>query len=803
MRYAFPSGLIAIGYAFNAGMNPAPAAEAQPARVTVSVDRPGARVSPMLYGLFFEEINRAGDGGLYAEMVQNRSFEDAKEPVAWTLIQADGGDGRMSLDTTSPINDRNPTALKLDIPSSGRVGAANAGFNGIAVRRGEDYRLSLYARCSEGWNGKLVARLENADGAKTYAESPVGPLARTWKHFSVTLRSAGTDAAARLALRAEGPGTLWFDMVSLFPNETWKGRPNGLRVDLARMLADLKPAFIRFPGGCYVEGDKLANAFRWKDTIGDIARRPGHWNLWGYRSTDGLGYHEYLQMCEDLGAEPLFVINCGMAHADVVPMDQMGPWVQDALDAIEYANGGTDTHWGAMRAAAGHPAPFHLKYMEIGNENGGPPYHERYALFYDAIKARYPEIKLIVNDWQGRPDNRPIEILDEHYYNHPRFFMAQADRYDAYKRDGYKVYVGEYAVTQDCGKGNLRAAIGEAAFMTGMERNADVVVMASYAPLFVNVGWRQWNPDAINFDGARAFGTPSYYVQQMFAHNRPDVNLATEASAGPTAFNTMPAGRIGVGTWATQAEFKDIRVSHDGRVLFESDFRGNLAGWETVGGKWEVKDGLLRQTSPDTNVRAFAGSPDWTDYTLSLKARKIAGAEGFLIIFRSRHPDTKTWWNLGGWGNVRHAIEGPDGIIGEPVPGRIETGRWYDIRIEVAGPSIRCYLDGQRIHDAHAGGELRSLYAVAGRVESTGEIIIKAVNAADHPLDTRFDLRGVTGKPRPAQVTVLTSADSGDENSLDQPTKVAPRQQTLDIPGPAFRHRLPAHSVNVLRMKMP
>lgn len=780
----------------------AAAAENPTAQLTVNTDKPGIKVSPTLYGLFFEEINRAGDGGLYAELIQNRSFEDAKEPVAWTLVKGEGGDGQMSLDKSVPLNDRNPTALQVEnLSATGSVGAANSGFNGIAVRERKTCRLSVYARCSEGWSGELTACLENADGSKTYAESPITGVSSVWKMFSTELQPTTTDPAARFVLRVKGQGKVWLDMVSLFPKDTFKGRPNGLRADLAHMLADLKPAFVRFPGGCYVEGNKIANAFRWKDSIGDIARRPGHWNLWGYRSTDGLGYHEYLQMCEDLGAEPLYVINCGMAHEDFVPMDKMGPWVQDALDAIEYANGGTDTQWGKLRAEAGHPAPFNMKYMEIGNENGGPRYHERYALFYDAIKAKYPKMNLVVNDWQGKPDNRPIEILDEHYYNNPRFFLNQADRYDKYDRKAYKVYVGEYAVTQGCGKGNLIAAIGEAAFMTGMERNSDVVVLASYAPLFVNVGWRQWNPDAINYDSARAYGTPSYYVQQMFAQNRADVILASDLTAPAVTSNSMAAGRVGVGTWATQAEFKDIQVTQGDKVLFKADFSNDAAGWKTHGGKWEVKDGAFRQSSRDTNVRAFAGDASWTDYTLTLKARKLGGAEGFLISFRSSDDGAKSWWNLGGWGNARHAIESPDGEVGNSVPGKIETDHWYDIKIEVAGRQAKCYLDGKLIHDVKLGSEMKSLYAVAGRVEKSREIVIKAVNAADQPMDTRIKLAGVKDGPRSVEVTVLTSGSAQDENSLEQPTKVAPKKETISVTGAEFSHKLPANSVVVLRTK--
>ena len=765
-----------------------------PAALAVHVDRPGATISPLLYGLFFEEINRAGDGGLYAEMVQNRSFEDADNPVAWSLVKSPVAEATMTLDTSRPLNEKSPRSLRLEVTKvdGGRVGVANEGFKGMAVKKGAQYVLSLYARSTDGLAGPVAVSLEQGDSVLAAGKiEGVGP---EWKKFDCSLAAGETSAAARLVLSVSSPCTLWLDMVSLFPKETWKGRPNGLRPDLAEMLAAMKPAFVRFPGGCYVEGNKLANAFRWKDSIGDLAQRPGHWNLWGYRSTDGLGYHEYLQMCEDLAAEPLYVINCGMAHEDRVPMDQMGPWVQDALDAIEYANGPATGKWGSLRAKAGHPAPFNLKYMEIGNENGGPLYQERYRLFYDALKARYPEIVLVADE---RTSQRPTEILDEHYYNNPEFFIQNAEKYDKYDRKGPKIYVGEYAVTQNCGKGNLRGAIGEAAFMTGMERNSDIVVMSSYAPLFVNVGWRQWNPDAINFDSSRVYGTPSYHVQKMFGQNRGDVVLPIDLDA-PLMEVGAKGGAIGVGTWATQAEFKDIKVTRGDKTLFQSDFSKGLEGWKTIRGQWNVQDGALRQMGRETDVRAIAGDKSWENYTYTLKARKLGGAEGFLIMFRVKDDNAKSWWNLGGWGNTRHAIE-LGGVVGNDVRGRIETGRWYDIRIDLTGSRIRCYLDGKLIHDVK--GQMKSLYAVAGLARPSGVVILKVVNVSNSSHDTQIDLRGAGPAIKSATATVLTSADPADENSLDQPEKVAPITRPVDITAPKFRYTFSAHSVTILRLR--
>ena len=504
---------------------------AAPATLTVAVDKPGHAISPLLYGIFFEDINCSADGGIYAELVRNRNFEDSDKPEWWEAVSHRTGGVELSVDSSRPVSAKNPRSLRVKITDSGggRAGVANNGFWGMATTRGATYRLSLLARGGDGFSGPLLVSLESSNGI-LYAQKTIPTLTPDWRRYRLSLKAGATDPKARLVISTARPGTFWLDMVSLFPRQTWKNRANGLRPDLAEMLAGLKPGFVRFPGGCWVEGDTMSLAYRWKQTIGDPFERRTQYNLWQYHATHGLGYHEYLQMCEDLGAEPLFVINCGMSHKEVVPLDRMGEFVQDALDAIEYANGPVTSRWGALRAKNGHRAPFSLKYLEIGNENGGPAYHERYALFYDAIKAKYPQVRLIANEWNGIPTNRPIGIVDEHYYNTPEFFIANAGKYDKYKRDGAKVYVGEYAVTQNCGKGNLRAALAEAAFMTGMERNSDVVVMASYAPLFANVNHKRWNPDAICFDSSRCYGTPSAVFQSPPSNFHPSAPEAKSRS---------------------------------------------------------------------------------------------------------------------------------------------------------------------------------------------------------------------------------------------------------------------------------
>jgi alpha-L-arabinofuranosidase len=637
-------------------------------------------------------------------------------------------------------------------------------------------------------------RLLSAAGDEL-AKGEVNGLSRPWRYHTVNLTPSASDPKARLQISASGTGSFFLDMVSLLPAKTWKG--HGLRPDLAQSLDALHPSFMRFPGGNWVEGDDVAHMYHWKYTIGDVDARTPLWNTWGYYTTQGLGFHEYLQLCEDLHAAPLFCINCGMSLHDSVPMGRMGQWIQDALDAIEYANGPTNSVWGAIRARNGHPAPFGLKYMEIGNENGGADYRQRWPLLFHAIKEKYPEMQLVADVWGGHPNSPPPDLIDEHYYDTPEFFMRQASRYDTYDRHGPKIFVGEYAVTQHAGKGNLRAAIGEAAFMTGLERNSDIVAMASYAPLFVNLNHRAWNPDLINFDSARWYGLPSYYVQQMFSQYRGDVTLPTTVES-PQADTAPNSGAVGVGSWGTRVEYKDLLVTSNGKTLYSSDFSRGTNGWKFLGeGDWSVADGALRQNSENQFVRAIIGDKSWTDYTYSLKARKLGGNEGFLVLFRVNNEDEKTWWNLGGWGNTTHGIEMNE--ILTQVPGSIETGRWYDIRVEVKGAAIKCYLDGKLIHDVRRTS-LASLYASATRDSRSGDIILKVVNGSADNIDTGVHLKGTMKLARSGEAIVLSSESPADENTLDTPEKVSPKTQVLSLDGPDFQHVFPGNSLTVLRI---
>jgi alpha-L-arabinofuranosidase len=774
------------------------------ATIQVQVDKPGHQISSNLWGIFFEDINCSADGGVYGELVRNRSFEDYDQPEHWSLLTHGDSVARLSIATNSSVmvnsaQARNGRYARLEVTAvsgESRVDLVNDGYWGIAVREGAKYELSFCARAQNELQGPLDFMLQGGDG-KTYARTSLRRLSRDWKQYRLTLNSSGDDAKARLVISTAKKGILNIDMVSLFPRDTWKH--HGLRSGLMSMLDELKPSFVRFPGGCWVEGDWMRLAYRWKETIGEPIGRRTQWNIWNYWATHGVGFHEYLQMCEDLGAQPLFVINCGMAHHDNVPSEQLAPYVQDALDALEYCNGSTSTPYGAIRAKNGHPAPFNLKLMEIGNENGGRVYYTHWAAFHRAIKAKDPNVTLIANEWAGgHPQNVPPEIVDEHYYDSPEFFMSHANQYDSRDRRVPKVYIGEYAVTRGCGQGNLRAAIGEAAFMTGIERNSDLVLMASYAPLFANVNYKRWNPDLICYDSSRQYGLPSYYVQKLFSQNRGDVVLPVRVNSPSSRFATT-GGAIGVGTWKTRAEFKDIKVIVADKTIFTSDFSSNSEGWRRLGeGQWSVTNGAFCQSSLAENVRAIAGDKSWKNYTLSLKARKLGGDEGFLILFNVQNAEEKSWWNIGGWGNTRHAIE-MGGLNSHDVNGSVETGRWYDIRIETSDTRVKCYLDNQLVHDA-AYPELSSLYASASRELRSRDIIVKVVNGSSETLQTELQLEGITGLDCSARATVLTSANGEDENSLEQPNKVAPKDQSFKVQNSAIRASFPGNSLTVIRI---
>ena len=531
--------------------------------LTIDYSNVVAEIQPTMYGIFFEDINFAADGGIYAEMIKNRSFEFTLPMMGWDQPNSD----RFSMNDKSgfasvikrDIKQANAKFLRVNVKSNSGYALTNEGFRSMGIKEGLQYNLTLMTRVVEG-NPSLRIDLVNEEG-QPIGGTEIKPISKNWESHEVSFDATATAMKGKFQITFEGEAVIDLDMISLFPSDTWKNRPKGMRADLVQKLADLDPGFLRFPGGCIVEGRTLDRRYQWKKTVGVIEERELLVNRWNtefahrptpdYYQSFGLGFFEYFQLAEDMGAEPLPILGCGMAcqfnTGELVPMDEMGPYVADALDLIEFANGNVNSKWGSLRAEMGHPEPFNMKYIGVGNEQWGPEYIKRYKLFEAAIKKEYPDM-IIVSGSGPFPDGEMFEygmaelkklgaeIVDEHYYRPPGWFLENADRYDSYDRNGPQIFAGEYAaqsvaIASPDNKNNWNCALSEAAYMTGLERNADVVTMTSYAPLFAHAeGW-QWTPDLIWFNNLESYGTPNYEVQKLFSNN-PGTHLLTAFEDG-------------------------------------------------------------------------------------------------------------------------------------------------------------------------------------------------------------------------------------------------------------------------------
>jgi len=528
----------------------------QTVALRVDATQPGMAISPDLFGIFFEDLNWAADGGLYGELIQNRSFEytsrdgtDVNLLMAWELVQRDGGKGSVAVETDAPLNAANAHYAVLTVERAG-AGLCNSGFDGIVVKQGESYNLALFARVIAGNPGSILVRLESQSGA-LLGEAKFSGLTGEWTRYAAVIDAGGTDTNARLVIETSDAGSVGLDVVSLFPRHTFRNRRNGLRNDLAQVIADLEPKFVRFPGGCLAHGDGLDNMYRWKDTIGPVEERKELFNIWGYHQTVGLGYFEYFQFCEDIGAKPLPVVAAGVCcqnsgafvngkwgeGQEGLPLSEMPAYVQEVLDLIEWANGPATSTWGAKRAAAGHPEPFHLEYLGVGNEDAQTEtFRERFKIIYDAIKAKHPEITVIgtvgpapdgfdyEEGWKFANELN-LEMVDEHGYREPQWFLDNLTHFDAYDRSKSLIYLGEYAAHEPDRANTLLSALAEAAYMTSLERNGDIVRLSSYAPLLGREDHTQWRPDLIYFTGTEILLTANYYVQLLFSINNGDVYL--------------------------------------------------------------------------------------------------------------------------------------------------------------------------------------------------------------------------------------------------------------------------------------
>lgn len=578
--------------------------------VVVHPEHSIGKPNPKMWGIFYEEINHAGDGGLYAELIRNRNFADIRLPEAtvyangqvrtkqghtepfscsdklpgWYLRTTGNAIAHMDMTTENPRNAECAEQLRLSVfNTEGTIRVCNRGYWGIPVKK------QLYY-------GYIIARAEAMTSITVglmYSSGVVLcrkkiELTDKFEKYPFEMESAKDAPDARFFIEAEENGVLFVDFVTLFPEDTYKGRRFGFRQDLMKKLEDLHPGFIRFPGGCVVEGINLQNAIHWKKTRGPMEDRPGHWDLWGYRATDGMGMTEFCQLAEDLDADIMYVVNCGMScqfrKSELADAQEIDKWLQNALDGIEYIYGDVSTQYGALRAADGHPEPFRLRYVEIGNENWGADYHERYRIFYNAIKKKYPELTLIATE---KVPDAPMDMVDDHYYTTPQQFPTM---YEAYEGDGVPVYVGEYACNTDVGYGNLLSAVSDATFMVRMENRCDRIRIASYAPLFCNDNDRRWPVNLINFDGKRVFGIPSYEVQRLFAEYTVDSVYECENTidCGASSNLHVTAGQKG--------ENCIIKAANFGADTIEAAF-------EVSGGRFSVEKAWLlsSENAEDTN----------------------------------------------------------------------------------------------------------------------------------------------------------------------------------------------------------
>ena len=841
-------------------------------------------ISDLLYGIFFEDINFAADGGLYAEKVVNRSFEfgelaDGDELHGWSGVGKAAYD--VVINGADKLNVNNPNYLVINNTSNEKSGVANKGFlEGMAIEKGVTYDFSVYAKSLSDYDGGITVRLV-ANG-KTAAEAVIPAISKEWTKYETTLTSDTTANTGVYLQVLVDSGKAAIDMVSLMP-PTYKN--HGMRIDLAEKLADLEPAFLRFPGGCIIEGYDKETAFSWKDSVatgpdglplefegryGDIAARPYGTNLWtNIGITDdpqpcymsyGLGFYEYFLLAEDIGAIGVPVLNCGLycQMRGKGPVDMYTPefeqYLQDMVDLVEFCRGDVNTTWGKVRASLGHPEPFELKYICIGNENEGQVYFERYAAFLERFneeKAKNPELyeglELIYSSGADdatsganyfasyeyaynyiKDNGITLEdfagATDHHYYNEPIWFFKNADHYDEdnYKRDyanmtdtfyggGINVFVGEYAARSN----RLEAALAEAAYMTGLERNGDIVKMAAYAPLFGNLTATHWAPNLIWFNNHLSTGSINYYIQKLFSTNAGTTLLSSELKGAEIPAETL-RGMVGLGTWWTKAEFDNLKVvdNKTGKVLAKESFTIPNFWWdwkEISDGDWKEKGGKLIQQNdyhPYNTLGASAmyGDAEWSDYTYTFEATKLEGAEGFYIPFLIEDEQNMFFWNIGGWGNTKSGLQRMEnGVKTDAIPGTVsdftvEDCRTYEIKLEINGINIKGYIDGvlQFEYTADNGSYAESYQVVS--TDESGDIIIKLVNITGEDKAFAIDLKNANIDGTTAVVNQVAGDSLDNDNILGATEDCTMKEFTVDGISAQFNFTAPQYSATVIRI---
>lgn len=791
-------------------------------KITVRPDRVTGQLGD-LYGIFFEDLNHAADGGLYAEMVQNRSFEfcavdnPSYHPLmAWEKIEKKYSRMQWWIQDSHPYSRRNPHYLVCEIFETGMgAGVRNTGFTpGMYLQKGEKYRFSCLA-ATDG-RGELPLRLvlENDEGRNLGQADIVVSNGTVWNHYEAEITAQETTTAGNLSIYIEAVGRLYLDMVSLFPQKTFMQQRNGLRADIATLLADLKPRFMRFPGGCLVH-DGSINAedrdslYRWKNTIGVLEERPARRNNWGYNQTLGLGYYEYFCFCEEIGAKPLPVLPAGYDphHQRKVPFDQLDEWIQEALDLISFANDDASAQWGRIRCELGHPEPFGLEYIGIGNEEVGEGFFERYPYFHKAIKEKYPDIQIIASSgpfaaggeyekgWNCARRNH-ADLVDEHYYMAPEWFLANHHRYDSFDEKDPRVFLGEYA---SWGNTWYNALI-EASYMTGMERNSEKVGLACYAPLLCNVNYINWKPDMIWFDNHQAYGTANYYVQKLFMNHQGDDRIELEMTGidDSVTIQDDPKGGFGLRTEPDTV----VRYS---QIMIEDIQNGTIWKDSEV---YFVGDNVEQYISADPDARVVTEdillhTVESDHYIITVKGEMLYGRRGFMLQYGNRDEKNRYQWEIGGWQNM-------DSALTQDIAGRnscltqssftVAADREYELKLEIEGRHLKAYIDGELIHEIyHAPVKIEPLYTAASVDCQTGDIIVKLVNVQKRPIDTVLHMEGIEQAKGTAYI--MSGFALEDENSFAEPLKVSPREEEIQLTQGCCSCHIDGESVQVLRFQ--
>ena len=758
-----------------------------------------------LFGIFFEDINHAADGGLYGELVQNRSFEFSEvdnknyHPLTAWEKSVESGIITLNIEDEEPVNFSNPHYLAMEVKKPGKnLGVYNTGFgSGIPIEEGSSYRFSCYAKRNKDFEKCIWVSLRNKEGV-VYEKQSV-KLNRDWTKYEFYFMPEVTDPEARLYITVEGEGTVYLDHVSLFPTDTFHNRKNGMRKDIAKMIADLHPKFMRFPGGCLIHdgslnADDRDSMYRWKNTLGNVEGRPARRNNWGYNQTLGLGYYEFFCFCEDIGAKPIPVLPGGYDphHQRITPMDQMQEWVDDALDLIQFANGSSDSRWGKVRAAMGHLEPFNLEYIAIGNEEVGEAFFERYPLFHKAIKKKYPDIKIIntaspfasggefERGWASARENHS-DLIDEHYYMSPEWMIANHHRYDDLKKEDPKVFLGEYGSW-----GNTwYNALVEASYMIGLERNAGKVALACYAPMLCHADYVNWKPDMIWYDNHRVFGTPNYYIQSMFMKYQGDALLENSITFDEEPVDLMPEKAKLTGQIAL--DYRDADVEYTDIVIVN----------EETGE--EIHPENVTLNAENRNVTLFDMQSG--KYTIRMKAKELTGMKGFFIEFNKKDEKNRMFWELGAWQNLDMAvaedINGRGSCLGQ-YTFSVEQGRTYELELQVDGRNIKTFVDGVQYHDIKVKPVIQEPLYTTASAKNDGSIILKIVNLSDTTKELDIHLHGMGGKTNMGKMIRMSGFSLDDVNTFEEPEKVVPKITGIMSEAGDVILDVPAQSVSII-----